>query len=160
RGFRIELGEIEARLRAHASVREAVVVARDDAGDTRLVAYVIVHDDVSVDALRAHLSTELPAYMVPSGWVALEKWPLTPHGKLDRKALPAPAAQSCAGRGYEAPHGELEQQIAHIWAELLEVDRVGRHDHFFELGGHSLLAVRMTSRLRQACGREVEIQQV
>src|SRR5581483_9070621 len=156
RGFRIELGEIEARLRTHASVREAVVVSREDEpGDKRLVAYFIVKEDVSVEALRTHLLATLPEYMVPSAWLRLDALPLTPHGKLDRKALPvpAPAAHSSARREYEAPQGELEVQIAQIWAELLKVDRVGRHDHFFELGGHSLVAVRMTSRVRQACGR-------
>jgi hypothetical protein len=111
-----------------------------------------------VEALRAYLLTKLPEYMVPSGWVQLDALPLTPHGKLDRKALPAP--QFYAGREYEEPQGELESQIAWIWAELLKLERVGRHDNFFELGGHSLLAVRMTSRLRQVSGREVEIREV
>jgi amino acid adenylation domain-containing protein len=160
RGFRIELGEIEARLREHAGVGEAVVVARqdeDEPGDKRLVAYYTVSEEVSVEGLRTHLLTKLPEYMVPSGWVQLDALPLTPNGKLDRKALPAPAAQSYTGRGYEEPQGELEGQIAQIWAEILKLERVGRHDNFFELGGHSLLAVRMMSRLRQVNGREVEI---
>jgi hypothetical protein len=104
--------------------------------------------------------TKLPEYMVPTGWVLLDALPLTPNGKLDRKALPKPAAKSYAGNAYEDPQGELETLIAKIWAEILKLERVGRHDNFFELGGHSLLAVRMTSRLRQACGREVEIGQL
>jgi amino acid adenylation domain-containing protein len=162
RGFRIELGEIEARLREHAGVREAMVVAREEAGDKRLVAYYTAKEastEVSVEELRAHLTAKLPEYMVPSGWVQLETLPLTPNGKLDRKALPAPAAQSYA-RGYEEPQGEVERQIAGIWAEILKLDRVGRQDNFFELGGHSLLAVRMMSRLRKVSGREIEIREL
>jgi amino acid adenylation domain-containing protein len=159
RGFRIELGEIEARLREHAGVRDAVVVAREDEpGDKRLVAYYTVREEVNETALRAHLLTKLPEYMAPAAWVRLDALPLTPHGKLDQKALPAPQAH--AGREYEAPVGELESQLAQIWAEILKLERVGRHDNFFELGGHSLLAVRMMSRLRQVSGREVEIREL
>jgi acyl-coenzyme A synthetase/AMP-(fatty) acid ligase/acyl carrier protein len=166
RGFRIELGEIEARLREHAGVREAVVVARQDdnePGDKRLVAYYTAGEAsaaVSVEAMRAHLMATLPEYMVPSGWVQLDALPLTPNGKLDRKALPAPAAQSYAGRGYEEPQGELETQITRIWAEILKLEQVGRQDNFFELGGHSLLAVRLASRLRQAFDVDVPINEV
>jgi amino acid adenylation domain-containing protein len=170
RGFRIELGEIEARLREHAGVREAVVVARqdDEPGDKRLVAYYTAsrasedepRQAVSVEELRAHLLTKLPEYMVPSAWVQLEVLPLTPNDKLDRKALPAPAAQSSAGRGYEAPQGEVETQIAGIWAEILRLEQVGRHDNFFELGGHSLLAARLVSRLREAFDVDVPINEI
>ncbi|HEU4560668.1 MAG TPA: amino acid adenylation domain-containing protein [Longimicrobium sp.] len=158
RGFRIELGEIEARLREHAEVREAVVLAREDApGDRRLVAYVVGPDSVEADALRAHLSERLPEYMVPAAFVRLEALPLTPNGKLDRKALPAPEGDAFTRRGYEAPVGETEQALAEIWAEVLRVERVGRHDNFFELGGHSLLAVRVISRVRQVLGVEVAL---
>ena len=150
RGFRIELGEIEARLAEHAGVREAVVVAREDtAGDKRLVAYYTVANggeaarraEAGAEQLRAHLAAKLPEYMVPAAYVRLEGLPLTPNGKLDRKALPAPEADAYAVRGYEAPQGEMETALAQIWAEVLKVERVGRHDNFFELGGHSLLAV-------------------
>ncbi|MFL5383082.1 MAG: non-ribosomal peptide synthase/polyketide synthase, partial [Longimicrobiaceae bacterium] len=157
RGFRIELGEIEARLREHAGVREAVVVAREnEAGDRRLVAYW-VGDAVEIDALRAHLSGRLPEHMVPAAFVRLEALPLTSNGKLDRKALPAPEGDAYARRGYEAPVGETEQALAEIWGQLLGVEQVGRRDHFFELGGHSLLAVRVISRVRQVLGAEVGI---
>jgi amino acid adenylation domain-containing protein len=147
RGFRIELGEIEARLAAHPAVREAVVAARGDAGDRRLVAYYVGEGEP--ESLRAHLLEALPEHMVPAAYVRLERLPLTPNGKLDRRALPAPAGDAFVTRGYEAPIGETETALAELWAELLRVERVGRNDHFFELGGHSLLAVTLIERMRR-----------
>ncbi|KPY62990.1 Syringopeptin synthetase A, partial [Pseudomonas syringae pv. solidagae] len=153
RGFRIELGEIDARLAKHPAVHEAVVTAREDIpGDKRLVAYYTLaagHDLVDTESLRSHLQEKLPEYMVPVAYVALAELPLTPNGKLDRKALPAPEAGALISRGYEAPQGETETQIAAIWQELLGVEQVGRHDNFFELGGHSLLAVSLIGHMRQ-----------
>ncbi|PBP53206.1 non-ribosomal peptide synthetase, partial [Pseudomonas syringae] len=153
RGFRIELGEIDARLAKHPAVHEAVVTAREDVpGDKRLVAYYTLatgNTVVDIDNLRRHLQEKLPEYMVPAIYVRLEAMPLTPNGKLDRKALPAPDADALISRGYEAPQGETETQIAAIWQELLGVARIGRHDNFFELGGHSLLAVSLIGRMRQ-----------
>ncbi|HEX2093471.1 MAG TPA: amino acid adenylation domain-containing protein, partial [Longimicrobiaceae bacterium] len=161
RGFRVELGEIEAVLREHTGVREAVVVAREDTpGDRRLVAYYVGEEGHEVQALRVHLSERLPEYMVPAAYVRLEEMPLTPNGKLDRRALPAPEGDAYARRGYEAPVGEVEQALAEIWAEVLRVEHVGRWDHFFELGGHSLLAVRVVSRVRQRIGVEVPLGEV
>jgi hypothetical protein len=153
RGFRIELGEIESRLGEHAGVQEAVVVAREDsAGDKRLVAYytAVGQQPVGAEALRAHVAGKLPEYMVPAAYVRLEKFPLTPNGKLDRKALPAPEGDAYVIRQYQPPQGAVEEILADIWAELLQVDRVGRHDNFFELGGHSLLAMRVVERMRHA----------
>jgi hypothetical protein len=149
RGFRIEPGEIEARLVEHPGVREAVVVVREDTpGDKRLVAYVVGDETAEVDALRAYLGERLPDYMVPAAYVHLPALPLNPNGKVDRKALPAPEGDAFARRGYEAPVGEMETALAEIWAEVLGIDRVGRHDGFFELGGHSLLAVTLIARMR------------
>ncbi|WP_164557810.1 amino acid adenylation domain-containing protein [Massilia atriviolacea] len=148
RGLRIELGEIETHLGRHDGVREAVVLAREDSpGEQRLVAYLV--GEVDTQAVRDALARQLPMYMVPAAYVLLAAMPLTPNGKLDRKALPAPDGSAYAQRDYEAPQGPTESALAAIWAELLQRDRVGRHDHFFELGGHSLLAVQLMERMRR-----------
>jgi amino acid adenylation domain-containing protein len=157
RGYRIELGEIEARLAEHSGVRAALVLVREDApGDRRLVAYYLADELVAVDALKAHLADRLPGYMVPAAYVWMEAYPLTPNGKVDRKALPAPEGDAFSARGYEAPSGKAEEAVAAIWAELLGIERIGRGDDFFEMGGHSLLAVRVVSRVRQALGVEIQ----
>jgi amino acid adenylation domain-containing protein len=157
RGFRIEPGEIEARLAAHPAVRETVVAARrEEGGEARLVAYH-VGGAVEVEALRAHLAAHLPEHMVPAAYVRLDALPLTPSGKLDRAALPAPGGEAFTRREWEAPEDETEAALAGIWAELLRVEQVGRRDHFFELGGHSLLAVQVVSRVRQVMGVELAL---
>ena len=160
RGFRIELGEIEARLLEHPGVREAVVAAREDSpGDKRLAAYYTGDEAIGAEALRAHLAAKLPEHMVPAAYVRLAALPLTPNGKLDRQALPAPEGEVFAARSYEPPQGEIEEAVARIWAELLKVERVGRHDNFFELGGHSLLAVQLVSALKQS-GMDISLAQL
>ncbi|MDC3735982.1 non-ribosomal peptide synthase/polyketide synthase [Pseudomonas syringae pv. syringae] len=152
RGLRVELGEIEAVLGSLPGVREAAVIARDHqsehANDKRLVAY-LCGEPAAAEQLRAELLNRLPEHMVPSAFVVLDALPLTPNGKLDRRALPEPGPDAYASRAYEAPEGPVEQVIAHIWEQLLGVERVGRHDRFFELGGHSLLAVSLIDRLRK-----------
>ncbi|MGV7960807.1 amino acid adenylation domain-containing protein [Photorhabdus tasmaniensis] len=150
RGFRIEPGEIEARLTEHPAVHEARVLALDDGQDKRLVAYVVApEEDGLVNSLRCHLSTILPDYMVPSAFVRLDVFPLTPNGKLDRRLLPAPGEGAFARQIYAAPQGKIETMLAAVWCELLGVEQVSRHDSFFALGGHSLLVVRMIERLRR-----------
>ncbi|CAJ7636806.1 non-ribosomal peptide synthetase [Burkholderia pseudomallei] len=161
RGFRIELGEIEACLLEHGALAQAAVLARDDGGDggKTLVAYYVPragHED-GAPALRAHLAARLPEYMVPAAYVRLPAMPLTPNGKLERRALPAPDERSYVRRDYAAPQGEIETTLARIWAELFGIERVGRHDGFFELGGHSLLAVRMVARVHDVLGVEVPL---
>ncbi|NHB98701.1 non-ribosomal peptide synthetase, partial [Photorhabdus stackebrandtii] len=151
RGFRIELGEIEARLAQCSGVREAVVIAREDIpGDTRLVAYLLPQPDAELvpAELRQQLVQHLAEYMLPSAFVTLESFPLTPNGKLDRKSLPAPEQSAVAVRGYEVPIGEMETMLAQIWQDLLGLERVGRHDHFFEIGGHSLMVVQLVTRIQ------------
>ena len=169
RGYRIELGEIEARLEEHAGVGEAVVVVREEeGGEKRLVAYYTrgessgqgereETEEVGAEMLREHLWGQLPEYMVPAAYVRLKSLPLTANGKLDRRGLPAPGLEAYVVREYEAPVGETERTLAGIWAEVLKVERVGRHDNFFDLGGHSLLAVRMVSHVRQILGVEAAI---
>ncbi|HEX8618887.1 MAG TPA: amino acid adenylation domain-containing protein, partial [Thermoanaerobaculia bacterium] len=159
RGQRIELGEIESRLAAHPAVREAVVIAREDEpGEKRLVAYVTVTSgSIGAEELRAHLLARVPQYMVPSAFVQLEAFPLTPTNKIDRKALPKPEAYAYASNAYEAPQGELEARLASVWQDLLHVERVGRHDNFFELGGHSLLATQLISKIRTQLNVELPL---
>lgn len=143
RGFRIELGEIEAQLLAQKAVRDAVVVARDSADGTRLVAYVTAAAEHAIDVprLREQLAVSLPDYMLPNVIAVLEHLPLSANGKVDRKALPEPELTSSAV--YEPPQGEIEEVVEQIWTDVLAVARVGRHDNFFDLGGHSLQLIRV-----------------
>ena len=150
RGFRIELGEVEAQLLKQPGVREAVVVARETAQGTQLAGYASGHAGQKLDGsvLRQSLKAVLPDYMVPSVIMVLEALPLNANGKIDRKALPEPVFDT--GETYEAPEGELETQLAQLWADVLGVERVGRGSNFFELGGHSLLALTLVERMRAA----------
>lgn len=164
RGFRIELGEIEAQIALHEQVKEAVVVARKDAdGEQRLVAYITARESgshQSAEELRAHLKHVLPEHMVPSAFVRLAQLPLTPSGKLNRRALPAPGADAYVVRQYEAPQGEIEEAIARILGELLGVQRVGRNDNFFDLGGHSLMVLKVLFRINQELGHSLKVSDV
>ncbi|HVR99134.1 MAG TPA: phosphopantetheine-binding protein, partial [Thermoanaerobaculia bacterium] len=141
-----------AALAAQPAVRMAAVAARPDAsGIYRLIGYVVPSgDSVNVSELRAALLRELPEYMVPSVWVTLDALPLTPAGKVDRRALPEPTGERPElGGGYVAPRGPVEEVLADLWSKLLGLERVGAHDDFFELGGHSLLATQVVSRVRK-----------
>ena len=159
RGYRIELGEIEAALGQHSTVKECVVIVREDVtGDKRLVGYVVATTEqtgapTSIHAadLRNSLKERLPDYMVPVAFVVLEKLPLSPNGKVDRKNLPAPDyTRPELAREFLGTRTPTEEVIAGIWAEVLKLDQVGAQDDFFELGGHSLLATQVVSRIRQA----------
>ncbi|HZF12136.1 MAG TPA: amino acid adenylation domain-containing protein [Thermoanaerobaculia bacterium] len=167
RGFRIELGEVEAALTSLPGVREAVVVAREDAsGDRRLVAYLtgiagiagITGEgevELAVEALRQKLRDRLPEFMVPTAFVPLSALPLNPSGKVDRQALPAPDRSAVAG--FVAPRTPAEEVLAQIWEEVLRLERVGVHDNFFERGGHSLLAVLLMTRIEKRFGRSLPL---
>jgi amino acid adenylation domain-containing protein len=164
RGFRIELGEIENALSALPGVRDAVVLAREDAGlqagERRLVAYVRGDGAAppSAETLRAALAPLLPEYMLPAAWVTVQDWPLTANGKLDRAALPAPDADARGARAaYVAPSTPAEEVLAALWSDLLGVSQVGVHDDFFALGGHSLLAMRVVSAIRDVLGVELSL---
>ena len=176
RGYRIEPGEVEVVLKNHPDVQQAVVIEREDQpGDKRLVAYVrkiqnkgssvATHEDLGKtreskcriqDTLREYLEHKLPHYLVPSAFVVLKSIPLSPNGKVDRKALPAPEAVQKADReGYISPRNTLEMQLLQIWEDLLNVQPVGVRDNFFELGGHSLLAVQLMARIEQRFGKKL-----
>jgi amino acid adenylation domain-containing protein len=158
RGFRIELGEIEARLAEHESVREPVVLAREDrSGDKHLVAYFVSDVNIALEALRAHLRAKLPEYMVPAAFVRLDRMPLSHNGKLERKALPAPDSSAYVQEAYEAPAGPVEEKLARIWARLLGLERISRDASFFDLGGHSLLAVRMLTLIEAEFGHSLNL---
>ncbi|MHB0878138.1 MAG: amino acid adenylation domain-containing protein [Anaerolineae bacterium] len=152
RGFRIEPAEVEATLRRHDAVADALVLAREDTpGDKRLVAYVIARGRrPGPQELRDYLGRHLPGYMVPAAIVVLDAFPLSPNGKVERRALPAPDAAAVATSGYVAPTGEAEVLLAGIFATLLGVERVSAGDNFFALGGDSILTIQVVARARQA----------
>ncbi|HVG43810.1 MAG TPA: amino acid adenylation domain-containing protein, partial [Longimicrobium sp.] len=160
RGFRIEPGEVEAALREHPDVRDCTVAVRGDGGEKRLVAWVVPSNGSppSAATLRDALGRRLPDYMVPTAFVALDAIPLTPNGKVDRAALPAPEAPDADDSA--APRTTAEELLAGIWGAVLGVERVGIDDDFFLLGGHSLLATQVVSRIRQAFGAEVPLRAV
>ncbi|MEH2398834.1 MAG: amino acid adenylation domain-containing protein [Nostoc sp.] len=161
RGFRIELGEIETVLLQHPGVKEGVVIVREDtSNENNLVGYIVAEtgqDSLQViSQLRRFLKQQLPDFMVPTIFMALEAMPLTPNGKVDRKALPEPdASRPELEANYVAPRTPIEQQIADIWMQVLNVKRVGIYDNFFELGGYSLVGIQVVSRVRQALQVEI-----
>jgi amino acid adenylation domain-containing protein len=162
RGFRIELGEVESALASHPGVRQCVVVAREDVpGDKLLAAYFVPRDAAASPAatdLRTHLKSALPDYMIPSAFVAMERFPLTPNGKIDRKALPQPVEQRVASATESlAPRDALDQILMQIWSKILRLKHVGLRDNFFELGGHSLAAVQMMAEIKNHTGKTLPL---
>ena len=161
RGFRIEVGEVESALMRHPSVKDVAVVAQEEPGsDRRLVAYAVnrAGETPNVSDLRRFLNALLPGYMVPSAFVFVDSLPLTPTGKLDRRALPVPErTRPLLDRGFVGPRGPLEETLAKIWADVLQLERVGIYDSFFDLGGHSLLATQIISRVRNVFQMELPV---
>jgi amino acid adenylation domain-containing protein/non-ribosomal peptide synthase protein (TIGR01720 family) len=165
RGFRIEIGEIESAIRSHAAVVDAVVQVRGDGGDARLVAYVVPSAEGTATteeelraSLRASLKDRLPEYMVPAVIVVMAAFPLSPNGKIDRRALPPPGSQPQDDAVMAAPpRSGVERVIAEVWCEVLGCDRVSVHDNFFDLGGHSLLLIRVHTELRQRLQRPIAV---
>jgi len=162
RGYRIELGEIEAELGLHPQVAFNVVAAREDApGDKRLVAYVVARrhgEKPEMAALREHLRRKLPDYVVPSVFVVLDSFPLTPNGKIDRRALPQPNGTHIAvANKFLPPRDSVERMLAHLWSKVLRMKRIGLNDNFFELGGHSLLAVRIMFEIEKVFGKRLPL---
>jgi acyl carrier protein len=160
RGFRVELGEVESALLRQEGVREACVVARGEGAGRRLVAY-LAGEGLSVGEVRRRLAEELPGYMVPQAFAEVGALPLTPNGKVDRARLPEPdGSRPEVGQEYAPPRNPLEEQMAHIWQEVLHLEQVGIYDNFFELGGHSLLATQLTSRLRDSFEVELPLRNI
>ena len=162
RGMRIELGEIETTLRQHEAVSKAIVTLRQDGGEKKIVAYVLANPGCAIEArqLRDLLRTKLPEYMLPSAFVTLASFPLTPSGKIDRLALPAPEMNLETEASYIAPRGALEEVLATIFGEVLKLDRVGVGDNFFDLGGHSLSATQIASRVRETFRVELPVRKI
>jgi amino acid adenylation domain-containing protein len=154
RGFRVEPGEVENVLRSYSAIREAVVVARGEAGAKALVAYVVAEGEASEGALRRRVAEKLPPFMVPEVFVFLEKLPLSPNGKIDRGALPKPESPT-HGVPLDRPVNELELQLLHIWEGVLGTPQIGVTDDFFELGGNSLLALRLIAQIRKRTGQRI-----
>ena len=155
RGYRIELGEIEIVLSGYPGVRQAAVVARADSrGEKRLVGYVVGEGEISAVELRGYLQGRLPEYMVPGAWVLMEALPLTPNGKVDRKALPEPGFRVIRSES-ATPRTPVEEILAGIFTQALNLERIGIEENFFDLGGHSLLATRVISQVKKAF--EVEL---
>ncbi|QRV07666.1 amino acid adenylation domain-containing protein [Bacillus velezensis] len=156
RGYRIEPGEIEAAIRRIDGIREAAVTARTEHGETALYAYI---EGRKSDDVRAELATRLPAYMMPAQFIEMTEWPVTPSGKLDRRALPAPGG-SADRQAYTAPRNVTEMKLCALWEEVLKNGPVGIRDHFFERGGHSLKATALVSRIAKEFGVQVPLQDI
>ncbi|MFZ7631941.1 amino acid adenylation domain-containing protein [Bacillus velezensis] len=156
RGYRIEPGEIEAAIRRIDGIREAAVTARTEHGETALYAYIEGRES---DDVRAELATRLPAYMMPAQFIKMTEWPVTPSGKLDRRALPAPGG-AADRQAYTAPRNVTEMKLCALWEEVLKNGPVGIRDHFFERGGHSLKATALVSRIAKEFGVQVPLQDI
>ncbi len=156
RGFRIELGEIETNLLQYAShLKQAVVLAREVNGEKVLIAYYVSDEEIDKKEIREYLLGKLPEYMVPSFYIALERFPVTPNGKIDRKALPDSTGEDGIRREYVEPKNETQQKIAEIWQEVLGLEKIGITDNFFELGGHSLIVAQVINRLNKQLNKTV-----
>jgi len=161
RGFRIELGEIEAGLINHPLIKEALVIVKEDGmGNKYLCAYMVAGQEIAISQLREYLEQTLPQYMIPSVFVQLEKMPLTPNGKIDRKALPEPKGRVQTKTEYVAPRNEAEEKLAVIWQDILGVEKVGMEDNFFELGGYSLKVITLVARIYEEFGIEMPYDQI
>jgi acyl carrier protein len=147
-GYRIELGEIEQQLLEHESIKEAVVMARERGGDKYLVAWYVAETEIAAATLKDFLAGRIPAYMLPSQYLQLKELPLSPNGKLDRKALPEPKSLL---EKYARPINETHKEIVAIWASILNIDedKIGIHTNFYELGGNSIKLIRMITRVNK-----------
>jgi acyl carrier protein len=161
-GYRLETGEIEAVLDEHPRVVKSAVVARSIEGGTRLVAFLVTSEKETMSGaeMRDYLSKRVPAYMVPTFFIELDQMPLTPNGKVDRKALPDPDQSEIVEREYVAPRTPVEEVLGDIWSDVLGVEQISVHDDFFDLGGHSLLATQVISRVRKTYNIELPLRRL
>ncbi len=161
RGYRIELGEIENQLLTHQAIKEVVVIDRiDHTGTKYLCGYIVTDTEILLLELRKYLATELPDYMIPAQFVKLDKMPLTPNGKIDKKALPAPDGSISTGVEYVAPQDEIEEKLIEIFSDLLGIAKVSVNDNFFEIGGHSLSAMQLVSKVEREFNVELPLREV
>ena len=151
------MGEIESVLMQHPDVTQAVVTLYKNNDDEKLIAYLVPSSDISQTELRKFLQDKLPGYMIPSNYMMLEEFPLTPNRKINRKALPVPDKIRPDLDNFVIPKTKNEQEIAQVWQEVLQVEKIGIHDNFFDLGGHSLLMVKVHSKLREKFSRDVSL---
>ncbi|MEE8361373.1 MAG: phosphopantetheine-binding protein, partial [Gemmatimonadales bacterium] len=163
RGYRIELGEIESRLTEHPGVAEAIVIAKGEGDDRRLVGYIVADGEAlppGTEELKAHLQQTLPEFMIPGHIVVLDRLPLTPNAKVDRQALPDPetvVGNTTPDIAFVPPTSDIEQRLAAVWQDVLKVPQIGLEDNFFDLGGHSLLVVQTHRRLKDDLHLELSI---
>ncbi|WP_459209685.1 amino acid adenylation domain-containing protein [Aquimarina rhabdastrellae] len=161
RGYRIELGEIEIKLNRLDPIQQSLVTVYEDAtGEQRLLAYVVTEEAIENKEIEALLTAQLPVYMVPKLYVQLTEFPLTPNGKINRKALPEPSTEAITQQEYVAPETPIEEKLVAIWEELLTISPIGINDNFFEIGGHSLLAVRLIPLLHEAFELEINVREL
>jgi acyl carrier protein len=157
RGYRIEMGEIEYRLLKHGEIKEALVTVTEKNGENRLCAYIVSDSDLTVPALREYLTRDLPEQMIPEYFIRLDKMPLKPNGKIDRKALDFYGTKLGTGIEYVEPENETEKTVATIWKDILNLDRISVNDSFFEIGGNSLTIVAVNSRLKKTVEKDIPL---
>ncbi len=160
RGYRIEIGEIESQLLKHEAIKEAIVLAKEDAKNKYLCAYVVGNNEFSATELRKYLSIKLPDYMIPAYFVKLDSIPLSPNGKIDRKALPEVEDKIDVGVKYVAPSTKIEHKLTEIWSDILGIEKIGINDSFFELGGHSLKATILVAKIHKELNVEVSLSKI
>ena len=161
RGFRIELEEIESKLLKYSLIKETVVVAKEDPNKVKyLCAYIVGEESIKPSEIREYLSKKLPGHMIPSYFIQLEKMPLTPNGKIDRKSLPEPGGVIDTGKEYIAPESPAERKLAEMWQEILGVEKVGILDNIFDLGGHSLKATTLVSKIHKEFNVEIQLKDI
>jgi fengycin family lipopeptide synthetase D/gramicidin S synthase 2/tyrocidine synthetase-3 len=161
RGFRIELGEIENQLLQYSGITEAVVLVREKGENNKyLCAYFTAESKIDIPLIKENLARLLPDYMIPAYWIQLDKIPLTPGGKIDRRSLPEPGISRDAAGKYVAPKSQQEKKVAVIWKQILQLEKISVHDNFFDIGGNSLNIIHLRTKINEEFGQDLEIMQL